>query len=350
MSTSKSSSKPAPGSPAINFISVAHALVVGECLSFRGAAKVLGIRQSSVSRGVRALEDKLGVSLFERHPSGVRITNAGARFLQQARDGLLQLDNAVRTAGAAGRGAVGRLNIGILSSMASGFLRELIEAYSARHPDVSIQVHEGNSAEQIALIRRRQLDVAFVVDATGSTDCDVAPLWKERLFVVLPHGHVLCDQKEVEWQVLRKEHFITRQPEHSPAVCERLTKRLSDGGHKPKVQKLDVGRETLMHLVALGLGVSLTSEATVASSFPDVVFRPIVGDDELVQFNAVWLSNNDNPALRRFLSLARAQAKQRKRDTGVASAGAARSPIAFGGISLSFGFLAAFARRLGLST
>ena len=70
--------------------------------------------------------------------------------------------------------------------MASGFLRESIEAYSARHPDVSIQVHEGNSAEQIALIRRRQLDVAFVVDATASTDCEVARLWKERLFVVLP--------------------------------------------------------------------------------------------------------------------------------------------------------------------
>jgi DNA-binding transcriptional LysR family regulator len=105
MSARKSSSKPTPVSPAINFISVAQALVVGECLSFRGAAKVLGIRQSSVSRGVRTLEDKLGVSLFERHPSGARITNAGARFLQQARDELLQLDSAVRTAGAAGRGA-----------------------------------------------------------------------------------------------------------------------------------------------------------------------------------------------------------------------------------------------------
>src|SRR6202158_6583175 len=109
MSTSKSSSKPSPGSPAINFISVAHALVVGECLSFRGAAKVLGIRQSSVSQCVQALEDKLGVSLFERHPGGVRITNAGAHFLQQARDGLLQLDNAVKTAGAAGRGGGGRV-------------------------------------------------------------------------------------------------------------------------------------------------------------------------------------------------------------------------------------------------
>ena len=105
MSASKSSSKPAPDLQPLT-LSRRTCSVVGECLSFRGAAKVLGIRQSSVSRGVRALEDKLGVSLFERHPSGVRITNAGARFLQQARDGLLQLDNAVRTAGAAGRGAV----------------------------------------------------------------------------------------------------------------------------------------------------------------------------------------------------------------------------------------------------
>jgi DNA-binding transcriptional LysR family regulator len=233
MSTSKSS-KPAPGSPAINLITVAHALVVEECLSFRSAAKLLGIRQSSVSRGIRNLEDKLGVSLFERHPGGVRVTNAGARFLHQAHGGLLQLDNAVKNAGAAGRGIVGRLNIGILSSMASGFLRELIEAYSARHPDVIIQIHEGTSAEQIALIRRRQLDIGFVVDTTNATDCDVAPLWKERLFVVLPHGHVLCDKKEVEWPALRKERFITRQSEHNPAVCERLIIRLSEHAHKPR--------------------------------------------------------------------------------------------------------------------
>jgi DNA-binding transcriptional LysR family regulator len=329
---------------------VAQALVVADCLSFRGAAKVLGIGQSAVSRSVRTLEDRLGVSLFERHPGGVRITNAGASFFQQARDGLRLFESAIKAAGAAGRGGVGRLNIGILSSMASGFLRELIEAYSTRHPDVVIQVHEGASAEQIGLVRKRQLDVGFVVDATGATDCDMAPLWKERLFVVLPRGHALCDQKEVQWADLRQEHFVTRQSEHNPPVCERLTKRLSDHTHKPRVQKLDVGRETLMHLVALGLGVSLTSEATVASSFPDVSFRPIVGDDELVQFSAVWLSSNDNPALRRFLSLARAQAKQKKRNFRVASAGAARSPIAFGGISLSFGFLVAFARRLGLST
>ena len=89
---------------------------------------MLGIRQSAVSRHVRALEDHLGVSLFERYRTGVRVTNAGARFLQQAREALAQLDQASKLAGAAGRGAAGQLRIGIVSSMGAGFLRELIQA------------------------------------------------------------------------------------------------------------------------------------------------------------------------------------------------------------------------------
>jgi hypothetical protein len=61
----------------------------------------------------------------------------------------------------------------------------------------------------------------------------------------------------------------------SRALCERLIKHLSDRTDTPSIQKADVGRETVMHLVAIGRGVSLTSEATIASSLPDVAFRPI---------------------------------------------------------------------------
>ena len=65
-----------------------------------------------------------------------------------------------------------------------------------------------------------------------------------------------------------------------------------------------------MHLVGMGLGVSLTSEATIATPFPKVVFRPIAGDGELIQFSAAWLPHNDNPALRRFLSQARVASRR----------------------------------------
>ena len=76
------------------------------------------MQQSVIGRRVRALEDKLGVSLFERTPGGVRLTTAGARFFEQARAGLRQLDDAVQTAGAAGRGVIGQLHIGIFLTLA----------------------------------------------------------------------------------------------------------------------------------------------------------------------------------------------------------------------------------------
>jgi DNA-binding transcriptional LysR family regulator len=349
MSQSKSPSRTTKP-PTINPVSVAQALVVAEYLSFRGAARALGIRQSAVSRRVRALEDELGVSLFERYHPGVRVTNAGARFLQQARDALQQLDHASKTAGAAGRGATGQLSIGILSSMAAGFLRELIQVYTERHPDVAIQIIEGASAEHIALVRRRRLDVAFAADTSEATDCDVAPLWNERLFVVLPRGHALCARNHVEWQALRNEHFIIRHSTCSPALCARVIKHLSDRTRLPSMQKVDVGREAVMNLVAMGRGVSLTSEATVATSFPEVVFRPISGGDETLQFSAIWWPGNDNPALRRFLSQARVLAKAKRQRRYTASPRHRPRSISTGGFSLSFAFLGALARRLGLST
>jgi DNA-binding transcriptional LysR family regulator len=293
------------GFPTIDLVSITQALVVAESLSFHRAARVLGTQQSTVGRRVRALEDVLGVSLFERTPAGVRPTTAGARFFEQARVVLRQLDDAVQVAGAAGRGVIGHVKIGILSSMAAGFLREVIRTYRARQAKVEMRILEGASREQIALVRESRLDVAFVLGAPDLPNCEVAQLWTEQIFVALPQGHVLCDCDEISWESLRNEKVILCQSELGGAIHDRLITRLAQLGYSPWIERLDVGREALMNLVALGLGVSFTSEATVATQFPEVTFRPMADDAAGIPFSAVWLPTNDNPAFRRFLSLAR---------------------------------------------
>jgi DNA-binding transcriptional LysR family regulator len=293
------------GPRTINLDSIKQALLVAEHLSFRQAASVLGVRQSAVSRRVRSLEDMLGVSLFERYHAGVRVTAAGAHFLEQARRAMYQLEYAIKTAGTAGRGANGRLSIGLFSSIAAGFVRELMRAFFRDHPDVRIRIVEGAAGDHIALIRKRRLDVAFVRGIPVVPDCEVAQFWTERMFVALPHGHPLCAKDEIGWELLRNERFILRQTEPGPQIHDYLIARLADLGYYPNVQRFDVGRDTLMHLVALGLGLSFASESATAASFPEVVFRPIAGDAELLPFSGVWSPKNDNPAFRRFLSLAR---------------------------------------------
>jgi DNA-binding transcriptional LysR family regulator len=333
----------------LRLLSVTQALLVGEYLSFQRAATALGVRQSTVSRRVRQLEDELGVSLFERHRAHVRVTNAGVQFLKQAREALNQLDHAVRTANAAGTGSIGRLSVGILSSMATGFLRDLIQIYCLRHPKIAVEILERASAGNIEAVLKRQLDVAFILGTTQASGCDSVRLWSERIFVVLPANHALSERKEVGWADLRNEHFIIRQSA-DPALCKRITARLTDARHNPSVQPLDVGRETLMNLVSIGLGISLTSEAAIATPFPKIVFRPIAGDDELLHFNAVWLPHNDNPALRRFLALARQLASKRRGATVRSDGPQIRRPVTTG-ISLWLASsLGALVKRLDLTT
>ena len=295
-------------------ISVARAIEVGDCLSFRRAAKLLGVQQSALSRSVSALEDKLGVSLFERHRTGVRVTNAGVHFLQQARDALAQLESAAATAKAAGTGALGYLDIGIVFSIATGYLHDLIRTYATEHPGIVIQLREGAGRDHVELVRNRRVDVAFVLDSVEVVDCDVTPLWAERIFVVLPQEHVLRSKEAVNWHDIQTERLLVRRPESDPALCYRITQQLTKGNHAASVQKLDIGRGTLMHLVAMGLGLGLTSEATAGIRFPGVIFRPIADTDGVLHFCAIWSALNDNPALRRFLSLARALARQRKKN------------------------------------
>ena len=113
----------------INLVSVSQALLVAEHLSFSRAAQVLGVRQSAVSRRVRALEDEFGVSLFERDFTGVRLTEAGRRFLERARPALSEIDHAMKAAASAGRGAEGVIRIGILASVSGGFMRNVLGSY-----------------------------------------------------------------------------------------------------------------------------------------------------------------------------------------------------------------------------
>lgn len=289
----------------VKLVSISQALLVAEHLSFSRAAQVLGVRQSAVSRRVQALEDKLGVSLFERDVSGVRPTEAGRRFLERARSALAEIDHAVKGAASAGRGAEGALRIGILSSVSGGYVRELLGGYRETHPAIDIDIVEGSASEHIARITERQLDVAFVTGTPPAAHCDTAVLCKARVFVVLSTRHPLAGEENIDWEALKDERFIVSRDAPGPEIHDYIVQRLADLGHSPSVERYGVGRETLMHLVALGFGISLISEAGTATRYPDVVFRPLAASADMLPYSAVWLPGNDNPALRRFLSLAR---------------------------------------------
>lgn len=278
--------------------------------SFRKAACVLNVRVSAVSRRVRDLEDQLGASLFQRHAGGVCLTLAGQRFLRRVRVALQQISDGAKDVAAIGRAQEGGIKVGIFSSLASGFLFELLRAYDKEHSGVLVELVDGNPAEHVLAVRQLRLDVAFITGTATWGDCETEHLWSERVFVVLPCAHRLVAKDEVSWHDLSGESFIVSDAAPGPEIHDYLVQRLAGLGHHPAVHAHYVGRDVLLSMVAVGRGLTLTSEATTAAQIPCIAYRPIA--EEVLPFSAIWSSKNDNPAWRRLLSLARTMSRSGK--------------------------------------
>lgn len=286
-----------------------YVIAAAECGSFRRAARALDVQQSAVSRRIRDLEDELGVSLFIRDRGGVRLTNAGKSFVGHARRAMTDIRHAAADAASSGRGEVGAIRIGILSSLACGFLANLLRSYAESNSAVRVDLIEGAPSAHLSAVQRVQLDLAFLTGEPIAEGCELAHLWTERVFVALPKKHDLAAKRTLSWNDLRGRQFIVSESDPGPEIYDFLVKHLGDFGHHPSVERHTVGRDTLMNLVAMGQGLTLTNEATTGARFPGVVYRQLFG--QVLQFSAIWSTQNDNPALQRLLSLAKSMSKSR---------------------------------------
>lgn len=290
---------------------ISYVIAAAEHGSFRRAAAVLGVQESAISRRVRDLEERLGAALFTRSSGGVQLTFSGKQFVERGRKALSQIGLARAEVAAMARGESGHVRIGIFSSLASGFLSDLIQTFGRRHGAVRLSFFDGNPAEHVAAVRQHQLDIAFITGISTWPSCESQHFWSERIFAVLPTDHPHASAPEIEFALLMDETFIVSEAAPGQEIHDYLVKRLADLGRHPDIQQQGVGRDNLMQLVALGRGLTVTSEATTGAQFPGVVFRPIVG--QVLPFSGVWSPENDNPALRRLLGLARLMAAEEQK-------------------------------------
>lgn len=295
----------------IDLVSISHAIVVAEQLSFGRAAKVLGVRQSAVSRRVQALEDALGVSLFERNANGIRVTYAGRLFIERAASALGDIDRAIASANAMGQGIEGFICIGIPSSTPNHFFPDLINVFRRQHPGVKVDFVESGTRGHIPGILARRVDIAFVAGDQCPPACDAELMWTSKTHVVMPADHPLAGCDILEWNYLISEHFIFCTSSDDVQRYRRLINSQKKRGGRPSIEYFEVSHGMLLRLVALGFGLSMIGGTYVPSDCAGIASRPIVDDDEGISYYAVWLPGNDNPALRRFLSLTRSMSAKK---------------------------------------
>ncbi len=295
----------------IPMASLIQMLAVAEYLNFRHAANALGVAQSSVSARVKALEEDLGILLFERHARGVRLTEAGRHFVERVAIGVDQLDHAVKTAGMAAAGECGRLRIGIHALIPRSFLAELIEQYRENHPGIEVEITEGTPRDAVMQLRADRLDVAFVAGTPELPDCHTRPIWTESLVAVLPDRHRLAGQPAITWADLVGETFLVRYGGTGPQVHDHIVLRLAGRWPAPSILRFDVGRGTLLSMVGQGFGITIVGAATALLPTTGIVFLPFADEPEPVVFTAVWSPFNRSANLKNLLMLASAMGRLR---------------------------------------
>ncbi len=245
----------------------------------------------------------MGVSLFQRQSQGAEPTLAGRRILSRGRIILEDVESLIRTAALRGSGTEGQLCIGVVASIIGGTARELLSTFLAGNPNVGLHVVEGSPDDHLARTRALQMDVIFLVGKAPIPGFDVRWLWSEPIHVALPRHHQAASLDVVRWDQIADERFIVSKIASGPSIQDFVVKHLSELGQRPIIEPRSVSREGLLALVGLGLGISLVGSAESEVVYRDIVFRPLA--NEVLPFSVVWLATNDNPVLRRFLSLTR---------------------------------------------
>lgn len=277
--------------------------------SFRRAAATLNITQPTLSKRIRELEGKLGVPLFERSPGGAELTPIGEEFVVSARRVLAELEAMETRAKAGKRGDAGRLEIGFYTSLSTGALRDTVLTFANRHPHVDVNIIEGARASLIPLLDRGAIDIVVVLGEPNYTDYAHMSLWSERIMVAFPKDHPLAARDFVYWTDLKNERFLMSRRDPGPEIQDVLINKLTSPGDRPLIKAVNANREDILSVVDGNRGITLTCESSTGNILPSVLFREVrdgIGPTR-VGYVAYWRRNNDNPALKQFLSLLQAR-------------------------------------------
>lgn len=276
--------------------------------SFRRAAAALNITQPTLSKRIRELEGKLGVLLFERSTGGAELTPIGEEFVVSARRVLAELEAMETRAKAGKRGDAGRLEIGFYTSLSTGALRDTLLTFANQHPDVEVNIIEGARASLIPLLDRGVIDIVVVLGEPAYTDYAHMSLWSERIMVAFPKDHPLAARDFVYWTDLKNERFLMSRRDPGPEIQDVLINKLTSPGDRPLIKPINAHREDILSVVDGNRGITLTCESSTGNVLPGVVFREVRDGNgpTRVGFVAYWRRNNDNPALKQFLSLLQA--------------------------------------------
>ncbi|HUF30416.1 MAG TPA: LysR family transcriptional regulator [Gemmatimonadaceae bacterium] len=282
-------------------------IVVAEELNFRRAAQRLHMSQPPLTQAIRRLEAAVRAELFERNRNTVRLTAAGAVLLEEAQRIVALTKAAIDATQRAAGGTRGRLRLAFVPSAALGIVPSVVRAFQRLHPEVGLELSSETTTMQIDSLRSNRIDAGILVPPLrDAPDISVTNLRREHLVAVVPVDHPLGRTARIELQQLADEPFILFPLAQGPAFLSAILTACLGAGFFPRVTHEAPQLQTVVALVACGLGVSLVPEVMRTIRHYAVHYLEIASEPTPAYDLAVaCLQSSRNPVIARFVGIAR---------------------------------------------
>jgi DNA-binding transcriptional LysR family regulator len=272
-------------------------LAVAEELSFSRAALRLNISQPPLSRQIQELEEELGTLLFERGPRGVSLTPAGALLATEAAKLLGRSEELAARVSALGSVHGARLvRIGFVASALYSFLPELLGSFRREEPSLSFELLELSTADQAKALRAGRIDLAFPRSWLPEEGLRFLPLAEEGLSLLRPAERAALGGGR-ELSALKDQPFIAFSKACAPGLAETAGRLCAAAGFVPSVL-FEAGQfDSVLRLVAAGLGWSIVPSLALSGSRLDLEAVELPPLPEPIIIGAALRADEDDPLL-----------------------------------------------------
>jgi LysR family hydrogen peroxide-inducible transcriptional activator len=234
---------------------------------FGKAAEACYVSQPTLSVAVKKLEEELDVKLFERSASEVTVTALGEEIVRQAQSVLEQAANIKDIAKRGKDPLAGSLKVGVIYTIAPYLLPDLVRQVIKRTPQMPLMLHENFTVKLLEMLRTGEIDCAILAEPFPDIGLASAPLYDEPFLAAVPMQHALASQDSVTTEQLKKETMLLLGNghcfrDHVLQVCPEFARFSSD---TEGIRKSFEGSslETIKHMVAAGMGVTLVPRLSV---------------------------------------------------------------------------------------
>jgi DNA-binding transcriptional LysR family regulator len=250
------------------------------------------------------MEGILGYPLFVRTSRSVKLTSAGEALLERARRTLRNVQRDIEDVRSVGRGEVGSLNVGFVSSAMLTTLPQVFSRYREVYPRVRLRLYEGFTSLVLEGLENGTMDAGILRDSDPSEKLNVRRLFSEPFVAVVPVKHPCAKQKSISARRLRDEPFVYYPRTAGARAFEKPLTIFGEHGFRPHIVQEASHWLSILRLVGAGLGVSVAPACVRRMASPGIVCLPI--RDAKIESNVeiAWMKADSRPVVEHFVRIA----------------------------------------------